>query len=143
VETVLAELRRDGMNGYDISDDELAKSHARYMIGGASDAPNERIFRFGGCAFQIPLHSPLLVSAPPPRFHFPFALPLQAKLTPGIFNFILYNNIPITPRRRHSTEFPERPGALRKFLSSLRNMGWNISLFHYRNQGAGTLRPLS
>jgi threonine dehydratase len=54
VETVLAELRRDGMNGYDISDDELAKSHARYMIGGASDAPNERIFRFGGCAFQIP-----------------------------------------------------------------------------------------
>ena len=35
-------------------------------------------------------------------------------------------------------EFPERPGALRKFLSSLRNMGWNISLFHYRNHGAGS-----
>ncbi|WP_374669658.1 threonine ammonia-lyase, biosynthetic [Ramlibacter sp.] len=31
--------------------------------------------------------------------------------------------------------FPERPGALMKFLS---HMGptWNISLFHYRNQGA-------
>ena len=44
---MLAELQRGGMNGYDISDDEMAKSHARYMIGGASDAPNERIFRFG------------------------------------------------------------------------------------------------
>jgi len=32
-------------------------------------------------------------------------------------------------------EFPERPGALVKFLSLMRP-GWNISLFHYRNQGA-------
>ncbi|MCE1251500.1 MAG: threonine ammonia-lyase, biosynthetic [Comamonadaceae bacterium] len=32
-------------------------------------------------------------------------------------------------------EFPERPGALLKFLS-LMAPGWNISLFHYRNQGA-------
>jgi threonine dehydratase len=31
--------------------------------------------------------------------------------------------------------FPERPDALMKFLSSMR-AGWNISLFHYRNQGA-------
>ena len=31
--------------------------------------------------------------------------------------------------------FPERPGALLKFLSTMRP-GWNISLFHYRNQGA-------
>ena len=31
--------------------------------------------------------------------------------------------------------FPERPGALMKFLSLVRP-GWNISLFHYRNQGA-------
>src|SRR5688500_18350936 len=29
-------------------------------------------------------------------------------------------------------EFPERPGALMKFLNSMRH-GWNISLFHYRN----------
>ncbi|KAF8265531.1 threonine dehydratase I [Lactarius quietus] len=86
VANVLAELGRSGMNGCDISDDEMAKSHARYMIGGASDIPNERIFRF---------------------------------------------------------EFPERPGALRKFLSSLRNMGWNISLFHYRNQGADLGRVLA
>lgn len=31
--------------------------------------------------------------------------------------------------------FPERPGALMKFLSHMRPT-WNISLFHYRNQGA-------
>ena len=31
--------------------------------------------------------------------------------------------------------FPERPGALMKFLSSM-HPSWNISLFHYRNQGA-------
>jgi threonine dehydratase len=31
--------------------------------------------------------------------------------------------------------FPERPGALMKFLSHMRP-SWNISLFHYRNQGA-------
>ena len=31
--------------------------------------------------------------------------------------------------------FPERPGALMKFLGAMQP-GWNISLFHYRNQGA-------
>ncbi|HWI79316.1 MAG TPA: threonine ammonia-lyase, biosynthetic [Ramlibacter sp.] len=31
--------------------------------------------------------------------------------------------------------FPERPGALMKFLSHMRP-SWNITLFHYRNQGA-------
>ena len=31
--------------------------------------------------------------------------------------------------------FPERPGALMRFLQSL-HPSWNISLFHYRNQGA-------
>ncbi|MDB5843550.1 MAG: L-threonine ammonia-lyase, partial [Polaromonas sp.] len=31
--------------------------------------------------------------------------------------------------------FPERPGALMKFLSLMRP-DWNITLFHYRNQGA-------
>ena len=37
--------------------------------------------------------------------------------------------------RLFSFEFPERPGALMRFLSTL-PPGWNISLFHYRNQGA-------
>ncbi|SFN01193.1 threonine ammonia-lyase, biosynthetic [Dokdonella immobilis] len=32
-------------------------------------------------------------------------------------------------------EFPERPGALLRFLSAM-DPGWNISLFHYRNEGA-------
>jgi threonine dehydratase len=32
-------------------------------------------------------------------------------------------------------EFPERPGALMKFLTSMAP-NWNISLFHYRNHGA-------
>jgi threonine dehydratase len=32
-------------------------------------------------------------------------------------------------------EFPERPGALMKFVSCM-SPNWNISLFHYRNNGA-------
>jgi threonine dehydratase len=38
-------------------------------------------------------------------------------------------------------EFPERPGALMRFLSSMRT-DWNISLFHYRNHGSDTARVL-
>jgi threonine dehydratase len=38
-------------------------------------------------------------------------------------------------------EFPERPGALVKFLSNMRT-DWNISLFHYRNQGSDYGRVL-
>ncbi len=37
--------------------------------------------------------------------------------------------------RLYRFEFPERPGALMRFLSAM-HPGWNISLFHYRNQGA-------
>ena len=38
-------------------------------------------------------------------------------------------------------EFPERPGALRKFLEQLAGR-WNITLFHYRNHGAAYGRVL-
>ncbi len=38
-------------------------------------------------------------------------------------------------------EFPERPGALMKFLNSMSH-SWNISLFHYRNHGADYGRVL-
>jgi threonine dehydratase len=38
-------------------------------------------------------------------------------------------------------QFPERPGALLAFLSSMGNR-WNISLFHYRNHGADYGRVL-
>jgi len=38
-------------------------------------------------------------------------------------------------------EFPERPGALMRFLDNMRS-DWNISLFHYRNHGADYGRVL-
>jgi hypothetical protein len=37
--------------------------------------------------------------------------------------------------RLYRFEFPERPGALRRFLDRM-HPDWNISLFHYRNHGA-------
>jgi threonine dehydratase len=50
------------------------------------------------------------------------------------------------PSARHEVlyrfEFPERPGALMRFLDSMRQ-DWNISLFHYRNQGADHGRVLA
>ena len=49
---------------------------------------------------------------------------------PGVANEILYR-----------FEFPERPGALLKFLNAM-SQGWNISLFHYRNHGADYGRVL-
>jgi threonine dehydratase len=63
----------------DLTHDELAKLHLRYMIGGRGDlATDELLYRF---------------------------------------------------------DFPERPGALARFLDAL-DPAWNISLFHYRNHGA-------
>ncbi|TKY86361.1 hypothetical protein EX895_004510 [Sporisorium graminicola] len=78
LESILAALTADGMTPIDLSGDEVSKSHLRYLVGGKTSVPNERIFRF---------------------------------------------------------EFPERPGALRKFLVGMQS-GWNVSLFHYRNHGA-------
>ena len=46
VEDVLSALNARGMRGSDISEDEMAKSHARYMIGGCKKVPYERVFRF-------------------------------------------------------------------------------------------------
>ena len=42
-----------------------------------------------------------------------------------------------TTEHIYSFEFPERPGALRDFLTTLDGR-WNISLFHYRNHGASS-----
>ncbi|MFT4172785.1 MAG: threonine ammonia-lyase, biosynthetic [Rhodocyclaceae bacterium] len=78
-------LRQHDLLAVDLSDDELAKSHLRYMVGGrAPQVDNEQIFRFS---------------------------------------------------------FPERPGALMKFLENL-HTDWNISLFHYRNHGSDFGRVL-
>ena len=79
-------LRRHGLKPLDFSDNELAKSHVRHLVGG---------------------HAPAVVHE------------------------ILYR-----------FEFPERPGALLKFLNSMRH-GWNISLFHYRNHGSDYGRVLA
>jgi threonine dehydratase len=76
---IAANFVRHGFDTVDLTHDDLAKEHVRYMVGGHSAlAHDERLLRF---------------------------------------------------------VFPERPGALMKFLSNMR-ASWNISLFHYRNQGA-------
>jgi threonine dehydratase len=82
---IVRNLRRQRLTTLDLSDNEMAKWHARHMVGGrAPFARNELLYRF---------------------------------------------------------EFPERPGALMKFLESMRS-DWNISLFHYRNHGADYGRVL-
>jgi len=50
---------------------------------------------------------------------------------PGVEHEVLYR-----------FEFPERPGALLKFLTAI-GQRWNISLFHYRNHGAAYGRVLA
>lgn len=46
VPLIMDRLSKEDMQAWDISEDEMAKSHARYMIGGRSEAENERMFRF-------------------------------------------------------------------------------------------------
>ncbi|QSA96641.1 threonine ammonia-lyase, biosynthetic [Methylococcus sp. EFPC2] len=84
-EALIKELRTEGFEVTDMSGNEVAVEHIRYMVGG---------------------HPPKLLDE------------------------IVY-----------SFEFPERPGALLKFLSGLGGR-WNISLFHYRNHGAAFGRVL-
>jgi threonine dehydratase len=45
------------------------------------------------------------------------------------------------PEILYRFEFPERPGALMKFLLGLGER-WNITMFHYRNHGAAWGRVL-
>lgn len=85
-EELIAELEKAGYPITDLSDNEMAKVHVRYMVGG----------RVMGLAHEL------------------------------IFRF----------------EFPERPGALLRFLEALAPE-WNISLFHYRNHGADYGRILA
>jgi threonine dehydratase len=47
----------------------------------------------------------------------------------------------VRSERLYRFEFPERPGALTRFLDTLGGR-WNISLFHYRNHGADFGRVL-
>ncbi|QTD46229.1 threonine ammonia-lyase, biosynthetic [Ottowia testudinis] len=76
---IAAAFEKAGFGALDLTHNELAKEHVRYMIGGRSPlAHDERLLRF---------------------------------------------------------VFPERPGALMKFLR-LMQPSWNISLFNYRHEGA-------
>lgn len=78
-------LQRQGYPVTDLTDNEVAKSHVRYMVGGRARVADEVLYRF---------------------------------------------------------EFPERPGALLRFLNQMGER-WNISLFHYRNHGAADGRVLA
>lgn len=78
-------LAAEGMVAHDLSQDELVKSHIRYLVGGRSNAADEHLYMF---------------------------------------------------------EFPERGGALYKFLHTLQP-GMNISLFHYRNYGGDVAKILA
>jgi threonine dehydratase len=48
----------------------------------------------------------------------------------------------LTDERLYRFEFPERPGALLKFLQAI-GTNWNVSLFHYRNHGSDYGRVLA
>ncbi len=76
---IIATLEKKGFSVTDITHNELAKEHVRYMVGGHISKN---------------------------------------------FKEVIY-----------SLQFPERPAALLRFLTSLGSQ-WNISLFHYRNHGA-------
>lgn len=75
---IARQLAEQGYANVDLTDNELAKTHVRYMVGGrSSEVGREVVYRFW---------------------------------------------------------FPERPGALSRFLAAM-GANWNISLFHYRMQG--------
>lgn len=85
-EALIKALKDGGYPVVDMSDNEMAKLHVRYMVGGhPGNIAHERLFRF---------------------------------------------------------EFPERPGALLKFLNAIGTQ-WNITLFHYRNHGSDYGRVLA
>ncbi len=77
-ERMMEGLRRADFTVVDMSGNEMAKIHVRFMVGGRATRRGERLFRF---------------------------------------------------------EFPERRGALARFLERVSGRR-NISLFHYRNHGA-------
>jgi threonine dehydratase len=85
-ESLIKAIAAGGFQVRDMTDNEMAKLHVRYMVGGqARGLTDERLYRF---------------------------------------------------------EFPERPGALLKFLRAIGST-WNISLFHYRNHGSDYGRVLA
>jgi threonine dehydratase len=43
---MFSHIEAQGMKAYDASHNEMAKAHARYLIGGRKDVKDERLFRF-------------------------------------------------------------------------------------------------
>jgi len=85
-DALLAAIAAAGFAVRDMTDNEMAKLHVRYMVGGhAPGLADEKLYRF---------------------------------------------------------EFPERPGALLRFLQAIGTQ-WNVSLFHYRNHGSDHGRVLA
>ncbi len=85
-ESLIKSIAAGGFAVRDMTDNEVAKQHIRFMVGGhGGGLEHERLYRF---------------------------------------------------------EFPERPGALLKFLRAI-GTEWNISLFHYRNFGSDYGRVLA
>ncbi len=46
LEEIFQKLKLQGMQPTNATRNELAKTHARYLVGGRKEVPNERIFRF-------------------------------------------------------------------------------------------------
>ncbi|KAJ3108444.1 threonine deaminase [Phlyctochytrium planicorne] len=46
IKKIFADLESIGMVAMDASTNEMAKAHARYLVGGRKEVPNERLFRF-------------------------------------------------------------------------------------------------
>lgn len=46
LKTIFTDLESKGMHGRDISENETAKAHVRYLMGGSKKLADERLFRF-------------------------------------------------------------------------------------------------
>lgn len=46
LKSILERIRQEGFDVSDVSHDELAKSHIRYLVGGVSGVPKERLYMF-------------------------------------------------------------------------------------------------
>jgi hypothetical protein len=55
VNGIVDALAKDGMEAWDLSEDDMSKDHARYLIGGKVDVVDERVFRFGTCELSSSL----------------------------------------------------------------------------------------
>ena len=61
---LISRLQKQDMQATDLSGNELAKSHIRYLVGGRSDAANERLFAFEFPERQGALHKFLTTLQP-------------------------------------------------------------------------------